>query len=148
MFKGKKKDNMPTSEMLQLAKAMSRLADSLDKFQDPLWWQKAVGASLQTTLQYPQIREALPTLPFSLSQVIVTLSEEERQDLASKVYEKLKPQLTEFNGFVKASLVDLPPNRLKELAQRIESGEKLQLKRRRGCVYVSTDGGGEVYLNL
>ena len=144
----KKKENMPTSEMLQLAQAMSRLADSLDKFQDPLWWQKTVGASMQTMLQSPQVQEALPPPPISLTGMVVTLSDDERATMAALVYDKLQPQLDEFNQFVKTSLTELSPNRLKELAESIKSGAEVKLKRRRGCVYVETDNGIEIYLNL
>ena len=127
---------------------MGRLADGLEQFQDPLWWQKTVGSSLQTLVQYPQMREALPALPVSVSGLVVTLSESERQDLAGKVYEALKPQIAEFNEFVKVSLAELPPNRLKQLAEKVEAGEKLELKRRRGCVFVGSESGSETYLGL
>lgn len=146
--KAKEEKGQRTVEaQLQLAEAMNRLADGLDKFQDPLWWQKTVGQSLQTMVQLPIVREALPP-GVSVESVVVKLSDEERQNMTQRVYKALQPQLAKVNDLVQESLKELPPNRLKQLAEQIEKGAKLELKRRRGCVFITLDSGEEFHLNL
>jgi len=135
----------------KLAEAMSKLAGAIERFQDPVWIQKTFADAFQQMagieLTAPVVARALPA-GITLQGIIVTLSEEQRQELSQKIYEALSPQLQEFNQFVKDSLSEMPPGRLKELAERVERGEKPTIKRRRGCVFVETDGGYESYLGL
>ena len=138
-----------------LAKAMNRLADNLERVLDPLWWQRTVGQTFQTMLEVPAI--AAMAEPVMTGQavprtvrpaVILTLTPEERENMSQMVYEALVPQLHEFQGFVRQSLEDLPGHRLKELAAQIEGGETPKLEKRRGCIYVVFDNGCEQYLSL
>ncbi len=144
---------MKNSEAMEhLAQAMNRLADRIEEFQDPLWWQKTVGASFQTMLNAPVMQEVVrgsfPSLAPQLESVVVTLSENDRAKMSKCVYEALKPQLKDFNKFVKQSLKELPPNRLKQLAQEIDAGHVPKLERRRGCVFIKMDSGNDFHLNL
>jgi hypothetical protein len=68
--------------------------------------------------------------------------------MSQKLFEALKPQLIEFEKFVKESLVELPPNKLKELAAKIDKGEKLKLEKRPGCVFVVFEDGYSACLKL
>ena len=128
--------------MLQLAKAMSKLADSLDKFQDPVIWQKIISDAARTL---PGYQPRLPSI--RLEEVTVSLSDEERHRLTSLVYEKVKPQLQEFNQFVKQSLEEMPPHRLKEIAEKVERGAAPRLGRAHGCIYLEAEDR-RVYLGL
>ncbi len=139
--------------MEKLADAMSKLATSLEKFQDPILWQKAISDAIQTI---PQLTRFLPPiaevpageLPVGrVEEVSVSLSDEERTRLANEVYEAVKPQLKEFTQFVQESLKEMPAHRLKELAEKIEAGEKPEIKRRRGCIFICA-GDTEIYLGL
>lgn len=140
----------------KLADAMNNLADRLEKFQDPLLWQKVISDAVQTMptlapyiapLQLPTPVEP-PTGVARVESISVSLSDEERERLSKQVYEALKPQLEEFNKFAQQSLCEMPAHRLKELAERIEAGAKPTLGRRRGCVFVGLDTGEEFYLGL
>ena len=146
--KGKEKKAKPE---LQLANAMNRLAENLEKLQDPLLWQKAFGDAMQTLAGVPQLQPhiaaALP-LGVTVEAITVSLSEEERERMAQRVYEALEPQLQELNTFVKDSLKELPAHRLKEMASQIEAGATGKLQRRRGCVFVELDSGYEAYLGM
>lgn len=136
---------------LELAKAMTRLAEGIERFQDPVWIQKVFVDALQTMAGVPQIAPAVArALPpgVTLEAITVSLSEKDRKQVSKQIYTALKPRLKEFNQFVKDSLKDMPPHRLKELAQKIEQGAKPTLERRRGCVYIKLDTGDEYYLGL
>lgn len=138
---------------LKLAEAMAKLADRLEKFQDPVFWQKTLSDAAQmlpgATRILPPPIEALPIPSAGVEgiSVSVTLSDEERNRLASAVYEAVQPQLSEFNQFVQDSLKEMPAHRLKKLAEKIEAGEKPEIKRRRGCVFI-TVGDTEAYLGM
>lgn len=141
---------------LKLAEAMAKLADHLEKWQDPVLWQKVISDAARTLPQFTHLFP--PSQPVTIGElpggrvegltVSVSLSDEQKGQLATKVYEAVKPQLQEFNQFVQDSLKEMPAHRLKELAERIDKGEKLGIKRRRGCIFVETDGGYEAYLGL
>ena len=143
---------------IKLAEAMGRLAEALEKFQDPLIWQKVFRTAVESGLAFPQLPRPgivgeLPGAttvvpPVTVTGVTVTLSDEERERIVTRVYEAVQPQLAEFNTFVKESLVEMPPTRLKLLAMSLEKGEKLELARRRGCVYIREESGEEHYLGL
>lgn len=143
--------NKETEAQLKLAEAMNRLAEGIEKFQDPAWWQRVVGQAFQTLFEIPAIQpmvaQALPA-GVSLESIIVRLTDEERQDMSQKVYEALQPQLDEFTGFVKDSLQEMPAHQLKELSEQIKKGAKPTLKKRRGCIFVVFDSGYEAYLSL
>jgi hypothetical protein len=138
--------------MEHLAQAMNRLADKIEEFQDPLWWQKTVGASFQTMLNAPVVQglvgASFPRIAPQLESIVVKLSEDDREEMSKRVMKALKPQLKDFNKFVKVSLEELPPNRLKQLAQEIDAGHIPKLERRRGCVFVKMDSGSDFHLNL
>ena len=134
--------------MLKLAEAMSKLADRLADFQDPVLWQKVIQDALRTGALPAQVAEAAALPPVRIEAVTVSLSDEEREKLAAQVHEAVQPQLAEFNEFVKESLKEIPPARLKELAEKIEAGAKPQLRRRRGCIFLELDSGEEFYLGL
>ena len=139
--------------MEQLAEAMSKLADHLEKSQDPVIWQKVMSDAMQTVPElsrfFPPVAQ-LPAgeLPVGRVEVVsVSLSDEERSRLASQVYEAVKPELQGFNEFVQQSLEEMPPYRLKQLAQKIEGGEKPKIERRHGCIFICA-GDTEIYLGL
>ncbi len=133
--------------MEKLAGASNNVADRIEKSQDPVIWQKVIGDAVAFA---PALRAVLSPPPVVATgvEVSVTLSLEERQKLAGTVFELVKPQLAEFNEFVKQSLLDMPPHRLKEMAEKIEKGAKPSLKRRHDCVLVALDSGDEFYLGL
>ena len=136
--------------MAKLAEAMTKLADRLEKFQDPVLWQKIFRDAVSTGLMPPIQPLALPVaLPVGrVESVNVSLSDEERTKLIEKLHEMIQPQITEFNDFVKKSLEEMPPGQLRDLAKKIETGEKPSLKRRHGCVFLSFDSGEDFYLGL
>jgi len=145
---------MDKKAMEKLAEAMSKLADRLEGFQDPLVWQKilsdAVQAmpSLAATIPPLQQAEQVPPGAARIEAISVSLCKEERDRLTSQVYEAIKPKLDDFSEFVQQSLLEMPAHRLKELATKIEAGAKPTLGRRRGCVFVGLDSGEEFYLGL
>lgn len=136
---------------LELARAMHHLAESIERFQDPVWFQKTIGDAFRGMAQFdltaPAVARVLPP-GVTLEAITVSLSDEEREKMSQKIYEALKPQMQEFDNFVKTSLAELPPHRLKEIADKIESGVKPSLERRRGCVFIKMDDGYESYLGL
>lgn len=137
-----------TQSMVELASAMSKLAENLEKFQDPVLWQKRISDAIQAIPSLAPLyapRTALPAA--AIEAVTVRLSDEERSKLAGQIYKAVKPQLKEFNKFVQQSLQDMPPHRLKELAEKIEQGEKPAIKRRHGCIFIAA-GDTEIYLGL
>lgn len=149
----------------KLAAAMDKLADRLMKFQDPVLWQKVLSDAVRTA---PGLLPGLspsplpggvvgssspyqPTstllLPVSIEGVTVSLSDEERDKLVAQVYHAVQPEIAAFSEFVKLSLKDMPPHRLKSIASKVQAGEKVELHRRSGCVFLKA-GDEEVYLNL
>jgi hypothetical protein len=48
-----------TKAQLELAKAMNRLAEGLERFQDPDWWQRAAGQAFQTMVNIPAMEPIL-----------------------------------------------------------------------------------------
>ena len=146
-------DKVSEAEAMQnLANAMNNLADRLAKFQDPDWWQIAVGQTFQTMSSVPVLAEAIrQAVPVSLPGVTgisvgISLSEEERQRMTERVYKALSPQIKEFRKFTKKALEELPAAKLKGLVDRVEAGEVAKLEKRRGCVFVTFDSGYDVYL--
>lgn len=139
--------------MEKLADAMSKLAGSLEKFQDPILWQKVISDAIQTLPQLTRFLPPIAEVPAGelpagrVEKVSVSLSDEERTRLAAQVHEAIKPQLQEFSEFVQQSLKEMPVNRLKELAEKIERGEKAEIKRRHGCIFIVV-GDTEIYLGL
>jgi len=143
----KKDDN---EAKLALAEAMSKLADRLEKFQDPILWQKLIQDAMRVGAlpPLPQPGIAAGYSPVIVEAVTISLSDEERKKLAGQVYKAVQPHLSEFNDFVKESLKEMPPARLKALADKIEGGAKPRLLRRQGCVFVELDSGEGFYLGL
>lgn len=141
--------------MEKLAEAMSKLADRLEKFQDPVLWQKVMNDAIRGGLDFGRLLPPGLGLPIAgppvgtVEGVSITVgfSDEERSRLATQVYEAVAPQLQDFNLFVKESLKEMPPHRLKALAESIERGEKASIERRSGCIYIKA-GGTEAYLGL
>lgn len=139
-----------TEAQIELAKAMNRLAEGIEKFTDPVYIQKVVGDAMQTmvgTPLAPQIAQALP-VGVSLESITVRLSDDERVKMAESVYKALIPQLKKFGDYVHESLKELPAHRLKELATQIEAGAKPKIQRRRGCIFIALDSGYESHLPL
>lgn len=139
----------------QLAEAMTKLANALEHVQDPVLWQKvfrdAMREGIVSPLQVQVTPVPLPASPVGMGQVqaiTLTLSTEERERLASSVYKALQPQLTEFSAFVQQALKDMPPHRLKEIADGLAQGKKPQLDRRSGCVFITLGPGEDYYLGL
>ena len=132
---------------LKLATAMGRLAEALERFQDPLTWQRVFKTAVESGMVLPQLPGSGPAPVVTVVGVKVTLSDEEREKMVARIHEAIQPQLDEFNTFVRESLAEMPPARLKGLAERIEQGETVALGRRRGCVYLTT-GGEDYYLGL
>lgn len=133
-----------------LAAAMNRLAERIEGFQDPVWIQRVMGDAFRGMAAIEGMQNLLaPVLPpgVTIESVRVTLSDEDREKLSEKVYQALQPQLEEFDHFVRESLEEMPPHRLKTLAEAIEKGAKPKLARRRGCIYIEMDGL-ETYLGL
>ena len=144
----KSRKERETDAQLQLAIAMNRMASVLENLQDPVLWQKTIANAL---LNHPELGELLrPSLPERVEAITVEvkLSDEERDRLASTVYEAIQPQLDTFEQFVQASLQDMPPHRLKRLAEQIEAGAVPKLAQRKGCVFVELDTGYEAYLGM
>ncbi len=142
---------------LALASAMKNLAETIGRATDPIRWQKMIADAMFTLapLPQPEIQEALArVLPGGAATVrtismTVSLSDEERERLAGVVFDSLKPQLADFAQFTEAALKDMPPHRLKSLAEKIEAGAKPKLRRERGCIYVDLEGEPiGTYLNL
>jgi len=134
--------------MEKLAGAMEKLATSIEKWQDPVLWQKIIQDALRTGALPPHVVAPLiATPPPQIEAVTVRLSDEDRNKMADKVYEAIKPHLVEFNEFVKTSLQEMPLGRLKDLAKQIEEGKVAKLERRQGCVYITT-GVDDFYLGL
>jgi len=136
--------------MRELAKAMSSLAERLEKFQDPLWWQVCSGRAMQTVTEHPAlVQEMRLALPVSVQAVTVGLSDEDRKAMVETAYRALAPQIKEFGKFTKRALKDLPAFRLKEIVDKIEAGEMPKLRQRRGCIAITFDSGDdEIYLPL
>ncbi len=152
-----KKEKQPKPEA-QLAGAMNRLADAIEKFQDPIRWQKimsdavsmvpAMGeqvASLRSRLATPVT--GLPPLTNPPIAVIVALTPEERTEMVTKINEAIQPQLAEFGGFVKEALTEMPEPRLKAVYEQVKAGKTPKLKRRHDCVFLEA-GETETYLRL
>lgn len=142
---------------LALASAMKTLAETIERATDPIMWQKMITDAIFSLAPLPQpglqqaLAQALPggeTTVQAIS-VSVSLSDEERERLAGVVFEALKPQLEEFAKFTEIALKDMPPHRLKEIAEKVEAGMKPKLRRERGCVYIDFEGETfGTYLNL
>lgn len=145
----------------KLAEAMSKLADRLEKFQDPVFWQKVWSDAIG---QIPGLAPPSPVLigrpvplppgeapvqsgAIAVEGITISLSDDERQKLVNQVNEAIQPQLAELSQFVKDSLQDMPAHRLKRLAEKVAAGEKPTLKRRHGCVYIAV-ADEEMYLGL
>lgn len=142
--------------MEKLAGAMGKLAETLEKFQDPILWQKvfqdavSIGVFPQTVVQQLQVgppQVGPPAEAVRIQRIEISLSDEERENLATKIHEAIQPQLAEFNEFLRDSLKEMPPHRLKQLAAKVEEGAKPALARRRGCVFIIA-GDDEFYLGL
>jgi len=133
--------------MEKLAGAMEKLATSIEKWQDPVLWQKIIQDALRTGALPPHVVAPLIAAPAQIEAVTVRLSDEDRDKMTDKVYEAVKPHLAEFNEFVKTSLQEMPLGRLKDLAKQIEEGKVAKLQRRQGCVYITT-GVDDFYLGL
>ena len=144
----------------KLGEGMAKLAAALEKFQDPVLWQKLLSdaitrSSLGLPLMIPQspvpgetaAAEGGALRPVGIESVAITLSDEERVKIAGQVYEAVQPQLAEFNVFVQQALAEMPADRLKRIADKIEAGEKVTIKRRQGCVFIAA-GDVESYLGL
>lgn len=143
------------SDNERLAEAMSKLADAMNNFSDPVRWQKTISDAVRVAAGLPQVeaeltRRITAVLPsgVALQAIAVELSEDQRREMAAEVMAKLEPQLVEFRNFVQTSLKEMPAHRLKELAEKIKAGAKPLLRRRAGCVFVELDTGEETYLNL
>jgi hypothetical protein len=143
-----------TEAQAKLAEAMNKLASSLERFQDPVVWQKifrdavlqmpALGEAQQRLLEAPAV--ALPQ-GVRIDTLMISLSDEERQKLVAQISEAVQPQLVEFGVFVTQALSDMPAGQLKRIADKVAAGETPTLKRRQGCIFVSA-GDEEVYLRL
>jgi hypothetical protein len=150
-----------------LAIAMTKLAESMKDFQDPIKWQKIVSDAMRGFAGMGQQVINLRALPVPLpgaveatlqpvgqpvnytlpATVTLDISEEDRVKMAEKVFEAIKPELTEFGGFVRRSLDEMPAHRLKEIADKVDAGVKPTLEKRKGCVFIKADDK-EAYLNL
>jgi hypothetical protein len=145
----------------RLAAALDKLADRLEKFTDPLTWQKTLSDAVRMmpfmSAPVARLRQlqggpvAIPSVGFTPTTdpllVSVNLSEEERTLMVEKINTAIQPQLAEFTGFVRQSLVDMPAHRLKKIADKVDAGVTPQLERRKGCVFIKADGE-ESYLGL
>jgi hypothetical protein len=136
----------------KLASALDKLADHMERFVDPVVWQKVLSDAMGLIPSLAQIgqpvRPGLAVTPLlGIEGVTIKLSDEEREKLANQVYEAIKPQLSEFNDFVQKSLLDMPAHRLKKIAEKIAAGGKPSLGRERGCVFIEA-GDEKVYLGL
>lgn len=145
--------------MAKLAEAMSKLADNLERFQDPVIWQKVLSDTihavpgLATTISPMPVPGAArltrgePT-PLPLHEELgVNLSDEERTKLVGQIHKAIEPQLAEFSEFVRQSLQEMPAHRLKHIGERMAAGEELKIKRKSGCIFIST-GEDDTYLAL
>jgi len=156
------KDEEKYQGMAELAAAMTKLATTLERFQDPVIWQKIFRDAIATgfvglpltmpppiSLPQPGIQgETRPVPVGRIESVTVNLSEEERAKLAARVHELVQPQLAEFNQFMSDALQQMPAAQLKELAEKIEAGAKPKLRRKYDCVFLELDTGEKYYLGL
>lgn len=151
----KKKEEIEAQ--LELASAMKNLAKTIDRAIDPIRWQKMITDAIfgLAPLPRPELQSALArALPggeatVQAISVSVSLTDEERERLSGVVFEALKPQLDDLAKFTETALKDMPPHRLKALAEKIEAGAKPKLRRQRGCVYIEIEGEPPgTYLNL
>jgi hypothetical protein len=76
--------------------------------------------------------------------VVVELTEEQKNDMVKIIYKSIRPQMKEFNKFVKNSLKVMPPNSLKRLAERVLAGDVPKLKQKPGCIFMDV-GEGESF---
>ena len=139
-----------TKAMEKLAEAMTNLADRLERFQDPVMWQKIFSDAMSLgALPRPSAVAIGPSVPIGMIEgVTVRLSEEDRDAMAQRVFEAIQPQLEEFSDFLKDSLKDMPAHRLRELAAKIDEGKAPKLQRRPGCIYITFETGEGYYLGL
>ena len=135
---------MANSEV-KLAIAMNKLADRIEKFQDPVLWQKVLSDAVRVMPMFQQTEIQL--LPQQIEGGSVRLSDDERTKLVELVNQAIQPQLFEFCTFVKQSLQDMPLHRLKRIADKIAAGESPKLEKRQGCVFIKV-GDDEAYLGL
>lgn len=146
-----KKSKEEIEAELKLAEAMQKLADVINRFTDPIYMQKIFSDAFQTTLNslplQPAIERALPA-GISIHEITIDISDEQRQQMAEQTFELLKPQIVEFNDFVKNSLLKMPAHRLKDLSEKIKAGAKPHLKQQSGCIFISLDDGSAFYLGL
>jgi hypothetical protein len=141
-----------------LAAAMNKLADGINRFTDPIYMQKIVqdamrgmasvarSDSLETAIG-PMVQAALP-VGVRVSDITISLNDEQRKEMAERTFELLKPQMEEFNGFVKNSLMNMPAHRLQTLADKVKGGAKLHLQQKPGCIFIETEEGDGFYLGL
>ena len=159
----KKNKQAEAEAQLRLAEAMNRVADKLERAMDPVRWQKiisdAVGMGvLPSHILMPRAIQTVPgpqgepetALPSQTGGMIVgqlqeisaqvSLSPEDREKLATRVIEAVKPQLEEFGTFVKEAVRDMPVLRLRQMAAELDKGKVPQLKRRSDCVFLAFEG--------
>jgi len=163
MKKEERKKNQAEAEaQLKLAEAMNRMADKLERAMDPVRWQKiisdAIGMGILPSYMLPLATRTVPG-PADEAQAAgppqaegmgvaeirevsaqVTLSLEDREKLAARVIEAVKPQLEEFGTFVKEAVRDMPEHRLRQMAAELDKGKVPQIKRRSDCVFLAFEG--------
>ena len=152
------------NEQKQLAEAMVKVAQALERFQDPVLWQRVFSEAVHSGVSFPipagpiagtaVAGRAVPAMG-QVTGLTITLSSEDREKLAAQVHQELQPELEKFNEFLKESLNDMPAGRLREIAERLGRGEKPRLARQQGCVFIaftspegSEDPLGRYFLGL
>ena len=146
--------------MEKLAVAMNKLADKLERFQDPVIWQKVLTDAIHTMPGLGAAISASPALPAPLPgepterrllvgriEEFVHLSDEERTKLVGEIHKAIEPQLAEFSEFVRQSLQEMPAHRLKKIGEKMAAGEEPKVTRKPGCIFIRT-GDEETYLAL
>ena len=101
--------------------------------------QEAIGCRV-----VPQLR-----LPEGTEEVIIRLSDDEKEAIKNMVVNEFEKQAEEFKGFIGESLSELPEEQLKRIGEHLKKGEKFKFRRRKGCIHLDYGyGEEEFYLKL
>lgn len=146
-------------------KELKRIADSLSQiakvYADPQAYARELASSVQQLLSGANIALPAPA-PIravegggtvapspAIAAVEVRLSSEEREEITKKAMADIEDQMTEFKGFIAQALSELPEPSLKRIGDLIAKGEKFQLRRRHGCIYLDFGhGDDDFYLRI
>lgn len=135
--------------------ALNRIADSLEKiskmYDHPEEIMKNMMEGVTPMIQEVISRRVVPQvrLPEGTEEVIIRLSDDEKESIKNMVVSEFEKQADEFKGFIAESLSELPEEQLKRIGEHIKKGEKFRFRRRDGCIHLDYGyGDEEFYLKL